>query len=207
MYMFSRQRIANPASGRAAAAFAMEVTQRARDLTGRDIHLWMSAFSGPTNRFAFTTWLEHLDELETTFDKLGADSGYGDFVEKGAALFLGTAEDSLVTLLHGEPVAEMPAYTSVTIAEARADALMGGIELGIQLAQTATEATGIPTMFAHAATGPYAGCAWFTGVPDLTTLETSEAALMGNADWIALLGRAGDCYLPGARTEVWRRLV
>jgi hypothetical protein len=207
MYLFSRQRIANPASGRAATAFAREVTERVRVLTGRDIHTWVSAFSGPTNRFAFTTWLEHLDELETTFDKLGADNGYGDFVEKGAGMFLGTAEDALLQVVHGVPGDEIPSYTTVTMAEARADALVGGIELGIELAQTATAITGLPTMFVHAVTGPYAGCAWLTGVADLTALETSEAALMSNAGWLELLGRAGDCYQPGARTEVWRRLV
>lgn len=205
--MFSRQRIANPASGRAATAFVMEVTQRVRELTGRDIHVWMSSFSGPVNRFSFTTLLEHLDELETTFEKLGADNGYGDFVEKGAAMFLGTPEDTLLQVLHGAPLAEMPAYSTVTIAEARPDALMSGVELGIEIAQKATEVSGNPTMFVHAVTGPYAGCAWLTGVPDLTTLETSEATLMGNADWLALLERAGDCYQPGARSEVWRRLV
>jgi hypothetical protein len=207
MYLFSRQRIANPASGRAATAFAMEATQRVRDLTGRDISLWMAVFSGSPNRYAFTTMLDHLDELETTFDKLGADSGYGDFVEKGAAMFLGTAEDAVLQIVHGVPATEAPAYTTVTIAEARPDALVDGIELGVAIAQKATEITGIATSFGHAVTGPYAGCVWFTGVPDLSTLETSQAALMGNADWLALLGRAGDCYQAGARTEVWRRLV
>lgn len=207
MYLFSRQRIANPASARAAMAWASEAAHRVREVSGQDINLWMSSFSGPVGRFAFTSWLEHLDEIEAVYDKLGADAGYQDFVEKGASLFIGPAEDAMMQVVHGTPTTDLPAYVQSVTAHARPDNLAGAMELGVAIAQKATELTGIQTMFAGAVTGPFDGCGWLTGVPDLATMERGNAETMASAEWQGLLASAGDAYLPGSITTVYRRLV
>jgi hypothetical protein len=66
--------------------------------------------------------------------------------------------------------------------------------------------SGQSTMFAVNSTGPYGGCAWFTGSPDIDTVEAGEAALMGDPDWVKLIDRVGTAYNSDAAQALYRRI-
>jgi hypothetical protein len=207
MYLFSRQRTANPASMRTAMGWAVEACQRVTTITGSEVHLWGSVFSGPVGSVLWTVAYDHLEDLEPTGDKLMADSGYADFVEQGAAHWITPPSDALWQTVHGAPAGEPPAYISTVVAETVPGTVADAMALGAEIAETASRLTGHPTMFMAAVTGVFDGVAWSTAVPNLRAMEEGQAALQREPSWLGLLERAGRVYRHGAQTRVLRRLV
>ena len=57
------------------------------------------------------------------------------------------------------------------------------------------------------ATGGYGNVMWFTASPDIQTLEAGEAAVNTDADFLAMVDRAGTAYAPGASQTLYRKVV
>lgn len=77
--------------------------------------------------------------------------------------------------------------------------------LGIEVADTASRITGNQTMFVAPVVGAYAAVAWLTGVSDLATFESANAALRANDEWLKLVDQAGHAFQPDVTTSLLRR--
>jgi hypothetical protein len=209
MYLFSRAGRFGPGSIRDAMSFVGTVTEKVNQISGLEVHAWMSSMSPDLGVVAWATFVEHLEQLEQATDKLALDEGYIDLVEKNAHLYAGPLADSLQAVVHGGPQegGTLPSYVSVARAVAANGKLGQAVADGIEIATLSTEITGIQTSFLMASTGPFGGCAWNSGYESISALEESEAKLNGNADWIALIDRIGSSYTEGASQAVFRRIV
>jgi hypothetical protein len=207
MYLFSRRRHINTAKAREAMATAVEACPRVSQVTGWDVRVWATVHSPDITGLLWTTSFEHLEELAAGFDKLVVDEGWNDWLAQHDAEFVGPIDDNLLQVLHGAPGEQAPEYVQAVRAVCANGMLSRGIELGIELAQTAERITGVPVMFTSRVTGEYGGVAWISGAPDLATFETESAALAADASWAELLDRAGPAYQPGADTFLLRRLA
>jgi hypothetical protein len=208
MYLFTRSRRIDPEHAAKAMEWVVTATGDACRITGLEIRAWVAVMSPEVGTVVWTIFAEHLADIETAGDKLVADSDFSKSAEKADDYFDGPMSDGLATIVHGaidpdEPVGYVAVVGAVAANGRLSDAITGGIEL----AQAATRIGGQETAFAVAATGTYGGVMWFTGSPDIATLEASEAAANADPEFLAMVDRLGAAYLPGATQTIYRRVV
>jgi hypothetical protein len=209
MYLFTRAGRFAPGSIRDAVNFATEVTNMVRQETGLDVHTWASTMSPDLGTTVWATFVEHLEQLEQANDKLAASESYLDLTEAGSRYFAGPFSDGLAQVVSGErdPSAPLPNYITSARATAANGQLSAAMANGVEIAETAAQITGAPTMFLADVTGPYGGCRWTTGFTDVNALERADAALVADDRWLSLLDRAGSSYSHDARQAVDRRMT
>jgi hypothetical protein len=209
MYLFTRAGRFGPGSIREAMGFVGTITEKVHQETGLEVHAWASTLSPDLGTTVWATFVEDLEELEQAQDKLAVSDAFTEIAEQGAKLFAGPLTDGLASVVSGQrdPSAPLPAYVTVARAVAANGSLSSAMELGVEIAETATRLTGIQTMFLVDATGPFGGCRWTTGFADISGLERAEAQLQQDAEWLALIDRVGPSYAPGAVQSIYRRIV
>jgi len=192
MYLFTRSRRMHSGRVPAAMEWVVRATEQARQITGQQIDAWTAVMSPEVG----------------TGDKLAVDAGFMRSVEESDSLFDGPISDGLATIVHGTPDLDQPGgYVAVVTATAANGRLTDAISLGIEVADAATRVGGQPTVFAIANTGGYGNVMWFTASPDIQTLEAGEAAVNTDADFLAMVDRAGTAYAPGASQTLYRKVV
>jgi hypothetical protein len=208
MYLFTRSRRVGSPDFAGAMGWVATVTEQVRGITGQPVDAWGTVMSPDAGTIVWSMWAEHLSDVEQAGDKLGASSEYAATVKDGDGFFDGPIVDGLASLVHGapDPDAEVN-YVSVATAVAAPGHLSDAITGGIEIADHATRVSGQPTLFLVNATGPYGGCAWVTGSPDVGVVETGESALMSDPEWLKLIDRAGIAYTPEAAQTLYRRIV
>lgn len=206
MYLFTRAGRFAPGSVTEALTFVPEVTETVHRETGLEVHAWMASMSPAFGTTVWAMFVETLEELEAATDKLAVSDHYVALAEKGSRLFSGPVTDGLATVVHGEPgtSSPRPSYASVARARAANGAFSAAVAAGVEIAETATRITGDSTTFLVESTGAIGGCRWITAFADIASLERSEAALMADGTWLALLDRVGAAYAEGATQSVYR---
>jgi hypothetical protein len=209
MYLFTRSRHARVGDPGGALAWTVETTELVRNVTGHQVDAWTTVLSPDAGLVVWSMWAEHLVDIEQAGDKLMASSEYLDAVKAGDAVFEGPLVDGLASLVHGDIdlAGEPPNYVAVVTAAAVPGHLGDAISGGIEIADHATRVSGLNTLFTIESTGPYGGCAWITASPDIDTIEAADAALMGDADWLKLIDRAGTAYNADAAQAIYRRII
>jgi hypothetical protein len=209
MYLFTRQGQLALGQQLAAMEWAVGITEKVNQITSINVGLWSPMLSPGLGTLSWGAAVESLGDLEDADAKLMADPMYLDALEKGSAFFAGTIDDQVAQYVLNpdpDPATSHVAVVQTTIANG---ALAHGIEVGIAIAQKATEICGLPTAFLMASTGSYGGCAWITSATSVRALEAGEQAVNTNADFVALIDKeAAACFLPGVATQsIWRRVV
>jgi hypothetical protein len=192
-----------------AIGWTIGVTEQVRTITGRQVDAWGSVMSPDAGLVVWSTWIEHLSELEQASDKLMAAPEYLESVKAGNQFSEGPVVDGLAMLVHGEIdlAAGPPSYVTVANAVDAPGHLSDAIAAGIEIADHATRVSGLNTLFVVNSTGPYGGCAWLTGSPDIETVESGESALMTDPEWLKLIDRLGTAYNNDAAQAIYRRII
>lgn len=208
MYLFSRSRRLDPAHGRAGVAYAVEIGHKATQLTGLEIGVWAETMSPGFGTISWTTMVPDLLSLEQAMDKMAVADDFNASIEEHASLFSGFAEDRLFQIVHGEPDPDRrPSYVTAVRGRCRAGNIAEAMGLGVEIAEKVTEITGRSTMFATGVTGEWGAVGWLTAFDDITQIESDEAMLMADPNWLTMLDdRAGAAYESDATQTMYRRL-
>ena len=208
MYLFTRSRRIGSPDLVGAMSWVVATTEQVRTITGHQVDAWGTVMSPDAGTIVWSLWAEHLSDIEQAADKLAAAPEYLEAVKQGDAFFEGPVVDGLSSLVHGAPDPEAEInYVSVATAVAAPGHLSDAITGGVEIAEHATRTSGQNTMFLVNATGPYGGCGWITGSPDISTVEAGETALMADPGWLKLIDRAGTAYNADAAQTMYRRIV
>lgn len=209
MYLFTRAGTFRPGAVREAMAFVGTVTEKVHQETGKEIHAYMATMSPELGRCVWALFIDSLEELEAIEDKLAVSEEYLDMVEKAGGLWAGRLEDSLGTVVHGLPEAggPLPSYVTVARARGRVGRLGDAFAAAIEIAELAKGITGLDTMVVADGTGDFGGFRWIDAHPDIASVERSEAALMADPSWLALIDRVGTAFENDASQSIYRRVV
>jgi hypothetical protein len=207
MYLFTRAGRFQPGLIRETTEFIRAVTERVRQETGLEVHVWTSTMSPDLGTTMWATFVDDLGRLEEADDKLMVSDGFLDLVEKGNRLLAGPLTDRLAQVVHGEPPSGPPPnYLSVAQATAANGQVQAALDGGVEIAEAATRITGAPTVFVVDATGPFGGCRWGTRFADIGELQRAESALMADESWLELIDRVGTAYAQDAHQSIYRRI-
>jgi hypothetical protein len=207
MYLFARRaRLAN-GNLRESAAWAVAVTEKVNQITGLNVGLWTTVFSPGLGELVWATFIEDLAALETAEAKLMVDDGYVTLVDKGAVFSDGSgADDTLSQLVHGDvdPNRQIQ-YVSVVETTVAAGKTGRGMELGVEIAQRATQITGFPTAFLADTTGNYGGIRWITGYETVDQLQKAGEAIGADVKFTQFVDKeAASVYLAGPSVTTQR---
>jgi hypothetical protein len=184
MYLFSRRARIAPGSTRAAMTWATGITEKVNQITALNVGLYAQTFSPEVGTLAWSTFVPDLVTLEAATDKLLVDDAYTSMLDEGAQYTMGGADDALVQIVHGEPDPNRPIeYVSTVEAVCANGSVVRGIELGVEIAQRAERAIGLPVLFGSVATGSYGAVGWFTGYADIGEFERAQQALAADAEF------------------------
>jgi hypothetical protein len=211
MYLFARSTRLAPGNNRDAMAWAMNVTQKANQITELEVSLWATVFSPGFGTLAWTAAAEDLSQLEAADDKLNVDDGFVSLVDAGAKY--ASAEginDGVLQLVHADvdAAAAQPTYATVVQSVLAPGATARGIEVGVEIAQRAKAVTGRPTSFGVALTGPYGGIEWISVFDSVQDLQQANEALAADASFNELIdSTASEVFVSSATVQTAYRRI
>lgn len=210
MYLFSRRTRIAPGKAREGLEWAAGLTGKVHEVSGLEVSLWMTTMSPAVGTIAWNTIVETLSDLEAAQAKLNADDIFTAAALEGSTLTDGSLDDTVIQLIHAEldPNAR-PSYAAVVQSQLANGHFRKGVECGIEIAQKATELSGLKTSFGMTTTGTYAGVGWITGAESLSDLEAGEQKINADPSFLELLDeKASGCYVEGVTTQtLWQRVV
>jgi hypothetical protein len=190
MFLFTRRVRIDGGHGREAMAWALAQTEKVNQITGLQVGLYMQVFSPEVGTIGWSTFVPDLAALEAAGDKMNADDAFMSAVEKGAALTIGGADDTLSEVIHGEPDPNRQIeYVTGVQAVCATGSLARGMEFGVEIAERAEKITGTPTLFLADVTGTYGGVGWVSGHANVQAMEASQQALAADPSWAKYLDK------------------
>ena len=212
MYLFSRQVRLGGGQTRKAMEWALAQTERANQITGLDIGLYMQVFSPEVGGIGWSTFVPDLATLETAGDKLNVDDGMVAATDAGTAFVEGGASDRLLQVVHGAPdPARQVEYVTGVSAVCASGRLGRGMELGVEIAERAEKITGTPTLFVTDVTGVYGSVGWLTGHETVQAMEAAEQAMAADPSWLKFIDKeAAGVYAENnasTTSTIYRRLA
>ncbi len=103
MFLFTRRvRIAGGHT-KDAMEWAHAQTEKANTISGLTVSLFAQVYSRDVGSISWSTFVPDLAALETGVDKLNADDAFVTATDKGAALIVGGAHDTLSQVVFGQP--------------------------------------------------------------------------------------------------------
>lgn len=191
MYLFTRRVRLAPGHTRDGMAWALGQTEKAREITGLPLGLYLQVWSPEVGAIGWSTFVPDLATLEAAGDKLNVDDAFVAAVDKGAAFTVGGADDTLAQVVHGVPDPNRSIeYVTAVRAVCATGNLAKGMEVGAEIAQRAETITGTPTLFLAETTGTYGGVGWVSGHADAAAMEASQQALAADAGWAKYVDKA-----------------
>jgi hypothetical protein len=207
MYLFTRRRRIEPSKGTDAIAWSIETATKATQISGVPVTAWSSMWGEDAGTVVWSVFVDDLVALEQAGDKLTIDGGFNQRIAEAEAMFSGPVVDTLAQVIHGEPASEPPQYVTTVTAQLATGRINDGLAAALEIAEAAERISQRPTGVALSVTGAYGGIAWFTGFPDIETLQAGEAAINADSSFVALIDRVSSCYQPDAQQAIYRHLV
>jgi hypothetical protein len=210
VYLFARGARLGPGHAQEELAWAIAMTEKVNQISETKVSLWTTFMSPGVNTLYWTTFAEDLATFEAANDKFVTDSGYLMLLEQGARyVSADPIDDVLMQVVHADriDVNNQPAYIAEVAAVCASGNGVRGIELGVEIAQTASKLTKAPTSFSVAATGAYGAVAWHTAFESITELQRGQEALMDPTFLDLIDKKAKDVYQPAATQAIYRRVM
>jgi hypothetical protein len=193
MYLFTRRTRLSHAAG---LQWAVDISEKVRQVTGHDVQLWGHVYSPGFGTITWTAWFEDLPHLESFGDKLEADEGFRMMSGEGSSFTQDGVDDGLLQPLVGQPDPDRDVqYVTAVQAVCAGGNARRAMALGAQIAERATQVTGVPTIFARSLSGPYGGVGWLTGHEDIAGVERASDALASDEAWSGLIDSAEGAFV------------
>ena len=187
MHVFVRRARMAPGQTRASMAWAVEITERARQVTGLEVSLHALVLSPDVGEIAWRTLVPDMATLETAFDKLLIDDFFVAEQDRSASFTLGPPTDSLMRVVHGQLPREPLPYVSMITTTCRPGRVEAGMAAAVELATRASEITSADTAVTMHETGPFGTISWITPHPGIESLSAADDAIAGDAGWAAFV--------------------
>ncbi len=212
MYLFRRRARLQGSTLVESMGWATRIAQHVGQVSELRAGVFTTVFGPEVSTVVWSAFVEGLQSLQDSFDKLMADKGYLALLADGAKHVLpGTVDDSLHLVLHGEP--EMTGEVNYVVSVRTTmvgGGLSRGVPLGIEIAEHSERITGRSTLFVIDTAGNYGGVGWMTPFTSAAELEQAQLALNGDPSFVEFLdANVNGVYssYPGAtRQEILRRI-
>lgn len=209
-YLFNRSARLAVGNTLDAMAWAVEITEKVNDVADVHFDLWTRVLGVEVGTLSWSTVVGDLAEISSIEEKLMADSGYLDLVERGVAFHDGSGfDDRLGRFVHADPDGLGTAqYASISTTVLAPGMTAKGIALGVEMAERIKAITGRPTSFGVSVTGPFGEVAFFVLSDSIDQVQAASEALAADEGWVAMLDeQASKAFVPGSSVRMITRRV
>ncbi len=192
-----------------AAAWAMEVTAKAREVSGLPISLWTATAGLPTGTYAWSTPVESMAQMAEANDQMNADAGLAALLSNARNYIVEVMPDRMHQLIHGEITEPAPVGSymgNVTAVAAEGQGMAAGA-WAVRIAEMWSELTGLPVVVTTTIAGPMFEYSWFARHATAASIDEANAKLMTSAEYGAELDNSGGLFHPGAAQVYARRIA
>ena len=207
MQVFSRQ--IRLLGGAAAAAWAMDVTEKAKAATGVSTSLWAGLAGLPAGSYAWTTPVEGMAQLADMNKKMMGDAAVTEAITKGREFIAEVMPDRVAQLIYGE-ITE-PAEIGGILGTVNAVAAEGqGVAAGawaVKIADLYSEITGLGVLVTTTVAGPMFEYTWAVRHANAASVDEATAKLMASESYAAELDHSGGLFHPGAAQVYAQRIA
>lgn len=207
MQVFTRQ--IRLLGGAEAAAWAIEVTERAREASGLPISLWVGTVGLPTGSYAWSTPVEGLAQMAAGTEQMNTDPELAALVAKGRQFIADVLPDRLLQIVHGEiagPAAVGSYMGSVSAVAANGQGATAGA-WAVKIADVSTGVTGLPVVVVSTVSGPMFEFGWFVRYATAADFDEANAKIMASDAYRAEVDNGSGLFLPGANQVVAQRIA
>lgn len=205
MYLFS-QRFVVRGDPRATRKWARTLTDHVVKRTEIPGALFEAQVGAPVGSMAFSAFIQSHAELAAAVERLQSDDEYYKLALSGQEYLVGQPENSLIEIVHtagGEyKRVGVNGIASIITAEISVGKYSRAFGWGIEMAELASEITGIPTLFARNAGGKFGGVTWIATAPDVTTFDALEERLNKDPRYLSKLDEIGGLFVEESGNRV-----
>lgn len=207
MQVFTRQlRLAGAAE---AAAWAIAVTEKARNVSGLPISLWTGSVGLPTGSYAWSSPVEGMAQMTQANDKMNADADLSALVGQGTDYVAEVMPDRLHQIIHGEIAgpAEVGSFMGSVAAVAAEGQGQAAGAWAVKIADIWNSVTGISPVVTTTLAGPMFEYTWFVRHATAASIDEANNKIMASAEYTAEVDGAGGLFHPGAAQVYARRIA
>ncbi|HUF96769.1 MAG TPA: hypothetical protein VMM60_01495 [Ilumatobacter sp.] len=200
-YLFNRTGRLAPGNLMDAMSWAVAITEKVNSVADTPVSLWSTTLSPRVGTLAWTTIVSDLAELSAIEEKLLADGGYLEMVEKGAGFLSPEGlDDAVVSIVHAHPYErETLQYAAITTATLAPGEAVSGVQLGVEIADRVHAVSGCATVFGTSLTGAYGEVGWIALCDSIEQVQHLNESLAADQAWLTMLDeRASKVYSPGS---------
>lgn len=199
MYIFSRATTLDRHQQMVAAGAAVEVAGMVTSITGLSVNVYLTRYGQPMNNLRWSCRLESQAEMQAATEKLMADGGYVEWVDKHGHLFEVAPTDMLVNVISSSGMENGPAaFYSVLTATAANGRLADAVTFGVKAQQFVADATKLSTAFTTGVYGAWGAVTWLTGASSMGDIDSIDEMMMSNPGYHELVKEAGDLFIAGS---------
>jgi hypothetical protein len=204
MHLFSRTLVLDAVTPENIGV-AADVREYVSGALGVELGLWAASFGAPYGSMTFAGPADGLAGVAAMNAQLADDTTYHAKAAALRAIATGPAESQLMNPLYGEvrgdgsPPIGAIATATTAIADGPFDQV---VAFGIELAQIAEAAIGMPVIFGAGVAGTFGEFGWLSVAPDAAAADAANEALTSNADYVAKISASTGMFVSGGAHRV-----
>ncbi len=186
-----------------AIGFAVDIADHVENTTGVAVGVWQALYGRPLGSIAWSVVVDSFADLAAMNQKLAEDTAYLDKTEAARSMFVaGSFEDGLTNIVHTAGDEGPMAYVSSVTALGLAGKMADVAEFGADMADHVNSVTGGTVSFCADAFAEVGRVTWVAGYADAEAIDSSQAALAGDAEYLERIARIGDLFAASSGTTV-----
>lgn len=200
MLLFSRMSTLSGTPAEVMGA-ALAVTERVNEVLDHEVSLWSGGAGFPLGTTVWSTTIESHAELAETGATLMGDAKYGELVGQLNTLRVGDTNDQIREMIHGAPAGEPTGVGGVgwiVTAQPTGGNLVNAMTWGADVTDHVSGLTGAQTRLFRDLYGPFGQLTWLTTFASPADLDTAQAALAADADYLSMVDKAGAYFAEGS---------
>ena len=176
------------------------VVERVNELVDDPLSVWASVAGLPAGTLAFTGFMENHEKLGDNNTKVLADTEWWNRVGALREHSASETTDEIREIIHGSPSPENSVAWGVT-AQIAPGQIANAMGWAIEIAEKVGSMVGSETIVLWDLYGPYGQLTWITGFPDMAAVDTAQAAMAADSDYVSKLDAGGDLFVAGSGSQ------
>lgn len=203
MHIYSATLQAKPGRGGELGALVPQLRDAVTKTVGSPAYAWAMSAGAPIGCFGISTRVEGNQQLMEFQQKLAASDDYQSVAIQGADLLDGPAQTSLSQIIGsvGEQGDPAPVIT-ITQATVMNGHVADAVGWGMEVLEHVHKVTGQSGLMTNLSAGSFFDIMWIVGAPSAAELDTANDKIQNDAEYIAMLDKAGGFFVPGSATRV-----
>jgi hypothetical protein len=203
MYLFSRVAHIDFNRAEEAMTFTAGIASVVTEVTGLETHAWSGMYGAPLGRVSWSCRVESHAAMAAASAKLLADEGYQQRIAGANGLFTGDITDTMLDIV---AVAGTPGpigqYASVVRAQCAPGKIASAMTWGVEVLNHVAALTGNSMSLGYSVYGPWATMAWLSTAATMDEIDAANAAMAGDASYIARIDEGGPLFMGGSAEQV-----